>query len=119
MSCFRMNKVNTIISRVCSVLMFLCAFWQLYIFEIMRRLDNLGEAGFPDATGSFELLGSAKYFVLAFAVICLFWGVSVWRWKDKHVLWSALSTVVALILTYIITVSVVVTAYAPVLEQAG
>ena len=114
-----MRKANMIVSRICSALMFLCAFWQLYTFEIMRRLDDLGEAGFPDATGSFELLGSAKYFVLAFAVICLFWGVSVWRWKDKHVLWAALSTVVVLILTYAITVWVVVAGYAPVLEQSG
>ena len=114
-----MHKAKMIISRACSVLMLLCVFWQLYTFEIMRRLDNLGEAGLPDATGSFELLGSAKYFVLAFAVICLFWGVSVWRWKDKHVLWAALSTVAVLILTYAITVWVVVTGYAPVLEQAG
>ena len=114
-----MYKANMIISRVCAALMFLCALWQLYTFEIMRRLDNLGEAGMPDATGSFELLGAAKYFLLAFAVICLFWGVSLWRWKDKHVLWAALSTAVVLILTYAITVWIVATAYAPVLEQGG
>lgn len=114
-----MNKANLIISRICAALMLVCASWQLYAFEIMRRFDNLGEAGFPDATGSFELLGSARYFVLAFAVICLFWGISIWRWKDKHILWAVLSTVVVLILTYAITVWVVVTAYAPVLEQAG
>jgi predicted branched-subunit amino acid permease len=75
--------------------------------------------GFPDTSGSFELLGSTKYLVLLFSVICAFLGFSIWRWKNNRILMAAVLVTAVFCFTLLITTWVVITAYAPVLEQGG
>lgn len=108
---------KTVFTRACSVLVFVGVLWQLYTFYIMDGFDTLQELGFPDSTGSYELLGMGKYFVLGFAVACLFLGVSMWRWKGNRKLLAGISAAVVLLLTCAITVWVVATSYVPVLES--
>ena len=111
--------IRTVFTRVCTVLVLICVLWQLYLFELMRRFHNLNKMGFPDTTGSFELLGSTKYLVLLFSIVCAFVGVSMWRWKNNRILTSVILVVVVFCFTYVINTWVVIAAYTPVLEQGG
>ena len=112
-------KTSTVFTRVCAALVFVCIPWQLYLFELMRRFHNLNKMGFPDTTGSFELLGTAKYLVLLFSIVCAFLGFSMWRWKNNRVLTAAILVIVVLCMTFATNFWVVITAYTPVLEQGG
>jgi len=105
--------------RVCALSVLMSIPWQLYIFDLMRRFQSLNNSGFPDTTGSFELLGSAKYFVLLFSIACAFLGYSMWRWKNNRILIAVLLTILVLCITYAINVWVIFTAYTPVLEQGS
>ena len=87
--------------------------------DVMRRFHNLGEMGLVDTTGSFELLGIAKYFVLAFSIVCAFLGYSMWRLKNNRILAAAILAVLVFGFTYAINTWVVITAYTPVLENGG
>ena len=116
-----MDKViiKTVFTRVCAALVLVCIPWQLYLFELMRRFHNLNKMGYPDSTGSFELLGSAKYLVLLFSIVCGFLGLSMWRWKDNRILTAAILVAAVFCITYALNTWVVITAYTPVLEQGG
>jgi hypothetical protein len=111
-------KFRTGFTRICTVLVFVCVLWQLYLFELMRRFHKLNEMGFPD-TGSFELFGSTKYLVLLFSIVCAFLGFSMWRWKDNRILTAVILVAVVFCVTYAINTWVVITAYTPVLEQGA
>ena len=112
-------KIRTVFTRVCAALVFVCILWQLYLFELMRRFHNLNKMGFPDTTGSFELLGITKYLVLLLSIVCAILGFSMWRWKNNRVLTTVILVVVVLCMTYAVNAWVVITAYTPVLEQGG
>lgn len=112
-------KIRTVFTRACAALVLVCVPWQLYLFELMRRFHNLNKMGFPDTTESFELLGSTKYLVLLFSIVCAILGLSMWRWKDNRVLIAAILVIVVLCFTYALNTWIVITAYTPVLEQGG
>jgi hypothetical protein len=112
-------KIRIVLTRISAALVFVNVLWQLYIFEIMRRFHKLGEAGFVDTTGSFELLGSTKYIVLLFSIVCAFLGFYMWRWKNNRILTAVILVAAVFVLTYAINSWVVITAYTPVLEQGG
>jgi hypothetical protein len=112
-------KIRAVFTRVCAALVFVCIPWQLYLFELMRRFHNLNKMGFPDTTGSFELLGSTKYLVLLFSIICAFLAFSMWRWKNNRILVAVILVALVFCFTLAISTWVVLTAYTPVLEQGG
>ena len=112
-------KIRTVFTRTCAALVLVSVPWQLYLFEIMRRFHNLNKMGFPDTTESFELLGSTKYLVLLFSIVCAFLGLSMWRWKDNRVLIAAILVIVVFCFTCALNIWIVITAYTPVLEQGG
>jgi hypothetical protein len=112
-------KIGTVFTRVCAALVFVCIPWQLYLFEAMRRFHNLNKMGFPDTTGSFELLGFTKYLVLLFSIVCAFLGLWIWRWKNNRILVAVILVALVFCFTLAISTWVVLTAYTPVLEQGG
>lgn len=111
-------KFRTVFTRICAVLVFVSVFWQLYLFELMRRFHKLNEMGLAD-TESFELFGPTKYPVLLFSIACAFLAFSMWRWKDNRILRAVILVVVVFCITYAINTWVVVIAYTPVLEQGA
>jgi heme A synthase len=112
-------RIRKVFTRVCAALVFVCIAWQLYLFELMRRFHNLQKMGFPDTTESFVLLGSTKYLVLLFSIVCAFLVLSMWRWKNNRILTAVILAVLVFCITFAIGTWVVITAYTPVLEQGG